>query len=79
MIITQGKTKESRDDTIKTKLKDRRSDNAKWRKEKTMNDLQKEQTNNDTMCSQYSPIKKIIAKCTIRGPQPRREKVCKAK
>ena len=37
---------------------------------KTMNDLQKEQTNNDTMCSTYSLIKKIIAKCTIRAPNP---------
>ena len=64
---------------IKTKLKDKQGDDANWRKKKTMNDLQKEQMNNDTMCSQYSPIKKITAKCTIRGPQPRQEKVCKAK
>ena len=63
----------------KTKLKDRQSEGAWCRKEEIMNDLKMKQTNNDIMDSQYSSIQIINAKRTRGGPQPRWEKVCKAK
>ena len=46
---------------------------------KTWKTYKREQTNNDTMCSQYSPIKKVTIKCTIRASKLGQEKVCRVK
>ena len=56
---------------IETKLKDRQSEDAQCRKEEIMNGPKMQQTNNDTMDSQYSPIQTINAKRIRGGPQPR--------
>ena len=61
IIIVHGKIKEGQDNTIKTKLKNGQIGDAKWMDEKLWKTYRKEQTNNDTMCSQYFPIKEVAA------------------
>ena len=79
IIITQEKIEVKRIERIETKLKDTQSEDAQCRKEEIMNDPKMKQKNNDTMDSQYSPVQTINAKRTRGDPQPRWEKVCKAK